>query len=126
MSSTHTPFEIPSQTVFSPSLNPSIQKNIDDWINNKTRDFHIICKKLHARHHTYNRFLLHQQQHTLPPDLNIKFEGFNQYPLTIDEIQRESLKQQEVDTFRNAMNGILSLRCDAYKQDVTHYIINEQ
>jgi hypothetical protein len=117
-SSTANSFEIPSQTVISPSLNPSIQKNIDDWINNKTRDFHSICKKLHARHHTYNRFLQHQQQHTLPPDLNIKFEGFNQYPLTIEASQRDLLKQKEVETFRTAMNTILSLRTDAYKQDI--------
>lgn len=119
-SSTAQSYEIPSQTLISPSLNPSIQKNIDDWINTKGRDFHGICKKLHARHHTYNRFLQHQQQHTLPPDLNIKFEGFNQYPLTIEASQRELLKQKEVETFRSAMNTILSLRTDAYKQDIAN------
>lgn len=118
MTSTAHPFEIPSQTIISPSLNPSIQKNIDDWINQKSRDFQLLCKKLHARYHTYNRFLQHQQQQTLPPDLNIKFEGYNQYPLSIEMSQRESLKQKETDIFHTAMKAILNQRIDAYKLDI--------
>lgn len=110
--------EVPSQTIMSPSLNPAIQKNMDDWITNKAREFQSICKKLQSRSHTYNNFLQHQQLHTLPPDLNIKFDGYGQYPLSIETSLRDSLKQKEIMTFNAAMQSILNQRTEAYKQDI--------
>ncbi len=102
------------------SITDSLKKQIDSWIDGKVKSFTHLQLKVASKEQTVSKYTSHITASSLPQDLQIKFNGYGNYPHSFPEQDREAFKEHEMILFNTALQSIVTFRQEKLQLDLAN------
>lgn len=102
------------------TITESLKAQINSWIDNNVNNFKHLQSKVTSKELTVSKYAAYTLSSTLPQDLQIKFNGYGNYPHSITEGDREDFKDHEVDIFQSALTSIVAFRYEKLQVDLVN------